>query len=256
MYFSVLPNFIHNGTIALDIVLPASGPVVISITSIAIWDAANNRYTLNGNQTIGANQVLNLPDSANKLRIQNGYTLTNDGTINLGVGSEFRTDPSSILVNNGTINTSGGFSTYFTIASGATFNNYGTFNNGCYSQLVFPSSTCNNYGIINNNSSSFQMSGIMNNFNIFRNISTVLSGTTNNTGTIFNSGTYGISNNSTFNNDGVVYVYAGGSISNNNVFNNNAGATLSIANGAKSCGVGSISRPAVGSGTVNAECPP
>ena len=256
IYFSVLPNFIHNGTIALSIVLPAPGPVVISITSIATWDAANNRYTLDGNRTINAGEVLNLPDSSNKLRIENGFTLTNNGTINLSGSSELRCQTGT-LINNGIINVSGGNSTIFGIVD--TFNNYGTVNNSAFMSIT---GVYNNYGTITHTGGTFQNNGIFNNNTgaTLTSTATVLTGTTNNTGIIKISGPgyYGISFSGTFNNNngGIVYVYTGGAIYNSGVFNNFIGATLNLANGSGNCGSGTISKAAVGSGTIGTACPP
>jgi len=108
-------------------------PVAIDIGSIATYDGEST-YILNGNQTITACQILNIPVGT-ILGIIEGQTLTNSGTIN---------NSGSIYNNSGTINNSG------------TTNNSGNLHN--------VGGTINNSGTIKNNGNIFNnIGGIGNN---------------------------------------------------------------------------------------------
>jgi len=200
---------------------------VINIGSIATNDGGNT-YTLNGNYTITACQILNIPVGTT-LQISGGKTLTNKGIID--VSGTF-----NILVDNYIHNKAGS----------GTINNSGTLNNSGYIYNTGDGGTINNSGTINNNSDGqiYNEAGVSTINNI---------GTFKNSGRIYNSeGT--INNNS----GGFIYIYGGGgALYNSDTFNNNTGGTFSLSNGG-ACGAGSFGGLGtfIDNGSTNTNCPP
>ena len=214
---------------------------VINIANIATYDSENNWYTLNGNYTITACQILNIPVGTT-LRIIGVKTLTNSGTIN-NIGSLLL--PSGKIQNNGTIDNIGYIDNQF----GSTFNNNtgGIINNN---SQISNDGTFNNSGTIQNNTG-----GIFYNTDFFNNNT---GGIVYNTGTIRNSDLTGggrINNNA----GGFIYTYGGGALYNDDwaTINNNAG-TISTADGSSTCGLGSFvdNGTFIDNGTSDTQCPP
>jgi len=167
----------------------------ISLNSIAT-EGPTNTWNTNSNVTILSCQTLTiLAGQQLYIPINSGYTMTNNGTINI-IGT-LVVDATTTLINNGTINKTGTIVSSGTITNnigGTINNNNGLINSG-------GGLTTNNGGTINNNAGgTIQSTGTINN---------------NNSGTI-NNNTGGTINNFS------------GVINNNNsaTITNNAGATI------------------------------
>ena len=236
----------------------ATTPICSSLTTISLADIAtfgvygqfNNieGWLLNGNTTLMVCDVLEIP--AGQTLLPNGFTLTNNGTIN--VRGELRNTTEgfdafnyiSITINNGTINVfpTGSITVSVEIyGNAATFTNNGVLNNNGY---IF----CQTFGVINNtsggriNNNSADVGGIGG----FR---------LNSEGTFNNSGVF-INNTgaTSYNASGAtIYNYGGGLITNNGDITN-AG---DIFTGNSICGFGTINGTGSFSGNITVVgCPP
>ena len=222
---------------------------IVSLADIATFDGVEG-WLLNENTTLLVCDVLEIPDGQTLLL--NGFTLTNNGTINVrgvlrNVGRAGITS-SSITINNGTINV---FSTGSIPVSIAAFGAVATFTNN---------------GILNNNGDIFcQTLGVINNSSAGRinNNSSYVGGiggfrlnprgTFNNSGVFINNGTIRLT--SALDDKGIIYNNNGGTITNNGIINNNG--TINNADGSSTCGVGTITGSAIiNTGTIGTACPP
>lgn len=233
----------------------ATKSICSSLTTISLVDIASVEsagWLLNGNTTLLLCDVLEIP--AGQTLLPNGFTLTNNGTINVrgqlrNVGGV--TDTSTITINNGTINV---FSTGSIAVSIAAFGALATFtNNGLIHNNgdIF----CQTFGVINNTSS-----GRINNNSAneggtggFR---LNPRGTFNNSGVFINNTGATITLTSAFDYKGIIYNYSGGTITNNGIINN--AGTINNANGLSTCGVGTLtgSGTITNTGTIGTACPP
>ena len=229
-------------------------PICPSLTNISLADIATfdvvEGWLLQNNITLLLCDVLEIP--AGETLLPNGFTLTNNGTIN--VKGQLRNvgrvaDTSSITINNGTINVfSTGSIAVDAFVALATFTNNGVIhNNGD----IF----CQILGVINNTSS-----GRINNNSAYAGGSGTGGfrlnnrGTFNNSGVFINNGT--ITLTSALDDKGIIYNNNGGTITNNGIINN--AGTINNANGSSTCGVGTITGSAIintGTGTIGTACP-
>lgn len=231
-------------------------PICPSLTTVSLADIAtfvvNEGWLLQNNTTLLLCDVLEIP--AFQILLLNGFTLTNNGTINVigvlrNVGSNYNTN-TSITINNGTINV---FSTGSIPVSSGIFGTLATFTNN---------------GVIHNNGDIFcQILGVINNTSSGRinNNSSYVDGTgtggfrLNNRGTFNNSGVF-INNGtikltSALDDKGIIYNNNGGIITNNGIINNDG--TINNADGSSTCGVGTITGLAIiNTGTIATDCPP
>ena len=230
-------------------------PICPSLTNIILADIAtfvgDEGWLLNGNTTLLLCDVLEIPDGQTLL--PNGFTLTNNGTINVrgvlrNVGRVGNT--SSITINNGTINV---FSTgsipvaIGTFGAVATFTNNGIINNN---GNIF----CQTLGVINNTSGG-RINNNSSDANGIGGFRLNAQGTFNNSGVFINNGTITLTlgfNPSFF---GIIYNNNGGTITNNGIINN--AGTINNADGSSTCGVGTITGSAIiNTGTIGTACPP
>ena len=231
-------------------------PICPSLTTVSLADIATfdvvEGWLLNGNTILLLCEILEIP--AGQTLLPNGFTLTNNGTINVrgqlrNVGRDTNTS-SSITINNGTINV---FSTGSIPVSRGTYGAVGTFTNN---------------GVLNNNGDIFcQTLGVINNTSSGRinNNSSYVDGTggfrLNNRGTFNNSGVFinntgaTITLTSSLDDKGIIYNNNGGTITNNGIINN--AGTINNADGSSTCGVGTITNTGTitGSGTIGTACP-
>ena len=232
-------------------------PICPSLTNIILADIAtfvgDEGWLLNGNTTLLLCDVLEIP--AGQTLLPNGFTLTNNGTINVrgvlrNVGRVGNT--SSITINNGTINV---FSTGSIPVSIAAFGAVARFTNN---------------GILNNNGDIFcQTLGVINNTSGGRinNNSSYASGiggfrlnalgTFNNSGVFINNGTITLTRDLNPLFFGIIYNNNGGTITNNGIINN--AGTINNADDSSTCGVGTITGSAIINGlngTIGTACPP
>ena len=220
----------------------------VSLANIATFDVVEG-WLLNGNTTLLVCDVLEIP--AGQILLPNGFTLTNNGTINVrghlrNVGGV--TDTSTITINNGTINV---FSTGSIAVSIAAFGALATFtNNGILNNNgdIF----CQTFGVINNTSS-----GRINNNSAYVDGTGGFRlnprGTFNNSGVFINNGTITLTRDGA--GEGIIYNNNGGTITNNGIINN--AGTINNADGSSTCGVGTITGSAINNtGTIGTACPP
>lgn len=225
---------------------------IISLADIATLDVVAG-WLLNGNTTLLLCDVLKIPDGQTLLL--NGFTLTNNGTINVtgqlrNVGGGVDNINTSITINNGTINVSSTGS--ISVSEGtygglATFTNNGILNNN---GDIF----CQILGVINNTSS-----GRINNNSAYAGGSGTggfrlnQRGTFNNSGVFINNGT--ITLTSALDDKGIIYNNNGGTITNNGIINSTG--IINNADGSSSCGIGTITGSSpIGTGTIGTACPP
>jgi len=223
---------------------------IVSLADIATFDAGEG-WLLNRNKTLLLCEVLEIP--VDETLLPNGFTLTNNGTINvIGILRNVGLvgDTNSITINNGTINVFSSGSIAVSIAAFgavATFTNNGILNNN---GDIF----CQTLGVINNtsggriNNNSSYAGGIGG----FRLNSR---GTFNNSGVFINNGTITLTRDGA--GEGIIYNNNGGTITNNGIINN--AGTINNANGLSTCGVGTISGSAIiniDTGTTGTACPP
>jgi len=229
-----------------------SCPSLTNVSLAAIATLGVEGWLLQNNITLLLCDVLEIPDDQTLLL--NGFTLTNNGTINVrGVlrnAGRAGITSSSITINNGTINV---FSTGSIPVSIAAFGAVARFTNN---------------GIINNNGDIFcQTSGVINNTSGGRinNNSSYASGiggfrlnalgTFNNSGVFINNGTITLTRDFNPLFFGIIYNNNGGTITNNGIINN--AGTINNADGSSTCGVGTITGSAIiNTGTIGTACPP
>ena len=221
-----------------------SCPSLTNVSLAAIATLGVEGWLLQNNITLLLCDVLEIPDDQTLLL--NGFTLTNNGTINVrGVlrnAGRAGITSSSITINNGTINV---FSTGSIPVSIAAFGAVARFtNNGILNNNgdIF----CQTFGVINNTSSG----RINNNYNSGFRLNN--RGTFNNSGVFINNGT--ITLTSALDNKGIIYNNNGGTITNNGIINN--AGTINNADGSSTCGVGTITGSGTINGTIGTACPP
>lgn len=248
-------------------------PIVTSVTladiaTFGIYDSyGSTGWLLNGDTTILLCQVLEI--TAGQTLLPNNFTLSNNGTINIGgtlrntteglnnifiniFGYNYR----GITINNGTINV---FSTGTITASVAPWGNSATFtNNGIvnnYGNFYFQTGAVvnnnsggriNNYSADSGGNGGFRVNsgGVLNNIGVF----------INNTGATIVTGWGPGGDNPQYNN-GTIYNNNGGIITNNGTINNSG--IINNANGTSTCGVGTFTDTGtiVNAGTIGTACP-
>ena len=223
-----------------------SCPSLTNVSLAAIATLGVEGWLLQNNITLLLCDVLEIPDDQTLLL--NGFTLTNNGTINVrGVlrnAGRAGITSSSITINNGTINV---FSTGSIPVSIAAFGAVARFtNNGILNNNgdIF----CQTFGVINNTSSG----RINNNYNSGFRLNN--RGTFNNSGVFINNTGATITLTSALDDKGIIYNNNGGTITNNGIINN--AGTINNADGSSTCGVGTITGSGTINGTIGTACPP
>lgn len=242
-----------------------------SITRINLADIAaplpgpSGFWGLTADTTIPRCRILTMPNG--NMLFTNGFSLTNNGVINLATSYGMIVTGNSSLINNGIINATS--SNDFGVDGLSELINNGIINTDSYFYCQHGILTNNSIGrIIINTRDPYHTPGLdiltngtFNNYGIFLNqghFIIIETGIVNNYGTLTNADII-YNNNGVITNQGkiinmtTIYNYNSGLITNNSTFNNNG--VVNNADGTSTCGIGTINGTTAIPGVIGNLCP-